>query len=212
MLLLLVLTNVFGAFRFADAAGGSDLRNVAAGENGHSASVETSGHGAPGTIHERLVEMPGPLLRREIGNIPPDLHPSPVERQRHPRPGRPATNQWTISVYRPFPITDAVDGDIRAHGRLPTAEVNEPGLKAPASRHRSEGHDDGPRSGRTVRITRHPLAVPPHGTANGFAPSGGAHQLLRAHAISDDRALPPAATFCLGSPKLSSPPEWVPMT
>ena len=52
-------------------------------------------------------------------------------------------------------------------------------------------------------------AVPP---AARPSPSGSAHQLLRAHAISDDRALPPAATFCLGSPKLSSPPEWVPMT
>ena len=49
-------------------------------------------------------------------------------------------------------------------------------------------------------------------SARRSAPSGSAHQLLRAHAISDDRALPPAATFCLGSPKLSSPPECVPMT
>ena len=97
---------VFGAFRFADAAGGSDLRNVAAGENGHSASVETSGHGAPGTIHERLVEMPGPLLRREIGNIPPDLHPSPVDgNDTRGQAAQPQTNG-------PFPCT--------GHSRSPT--------------------------------------------------------------------------------------------
>lgn len=38
------------------------------------------------------------------------------------------------------------------------------------------------------------------------------YQLLRAQAIKEDSALPPAATFCFGSPKLSSPPECVPIT
>ena len=67
----------FGALRFANATGGSDLGNVAAGENGHAASIEASGHGALGTVHEGVIETLDPLRLREIRIIPRGLDPSP---------------------------------------------------------------------------------------------------------------------------------------
>jgi hypothetical protein len=85
---------LFGTLRFADATGGSDIRNVAAGEDGHSAAIETSGHGTPGTIRERFIEMLDPLLRREIRMVPPGLHPSPVGGNgNHGQAAQPQTNR-----------------------------------------------------------------------------------------------------------------------
>jgi hypothetical protein len=58
-----------------------------------------------------------------------------------------------------------------------------------------------------------PCCHSPQGVVQGTLSRPVPHyQLLRPQAIKEDNALPPAATFWAGSPKLSSPPEWVPIT
>jgi hypothetical protein len=87
----------FGALRFAGTPGSSNLRNIAAGQNGHSTLVETSGHAPPGTRHKRIIEILDPLILRETRIDPPSPQPSPVQGNgKHGQAGQP-------QAHRPLP-------------------------------------------------------------------------------------------------------------